>query len=52
MGKLIILLSMLIPFSAFSQECSDEKKEEDMYQCISDLYKKSDSELNSVYKKN
>lgn len=51
MGKLILLISAFISFSAFSQECSDKKTEEEMYQCISDLYEKSDGELNSVYKK-
>lgn len=51
MGKLILLISVFISFSTFSQECSDKKTEEEMYQCISDLYEKSDGELNSVYKK-
>lgn len=51
MGKLILLISVFISFFAFSQECSDKKTEEEMYQCISDFYEKSDGELNSVYKK-
>lgn len=51
MGKTIILVSALISFSAFSQECLEEKSEGEMYQCISDLYEKSDDELNIVYKK-
>ncbi|PTT55423.1 lysozyme inhibitor LprI family protein [Aeromonas sp. HMWF014] len=51
MGKIIFLLSICISFSAISQECSDKKTEAEMYQCISDLYEKSDVELNSVYKK-
>ncbi|MGY3925744.1 lysozyme inhibitor LprI family protein [Aeromonas simiae] len=51
MDKIIVLLSVIVSFSVFSEECSDRNTEGEMYECISNVYKRSDRELNNIYNK-